>query len=158
MDRTVRDEVTGKDTLPNGNHVVPTAYYYCLLVKPDGSYERVVVAMSSSQLKHSRRWNSSMMSLQIEVRGRKVNPPMFSHIYFAHTQEESKDKNTWAGWVIGRPELISDVELYLTARKFHEDVTRGSVKVAPPQDDAEYGRAGDPTPGEATTGDEEDVF
>jgi len=133
LDKCTKNE-RNQDVLPSGNHVVTTAYQYCLLVKEDGSTERIVISFTSTQLKKSRRWNSQMMSQQILINNKKVTPPMFGFIYKIDSEEESNDQGTWAGWSISSPELITDTDLYLSAKKFHDDVTKGVVKTAPPSD------------------------
>lgn len=117
-----------QDILPNGNHIVTTAYHYCLLVNEDGSFERVVLSLTSTQLKKSRRWLSQAMGLMIDVNGKKVRPPMYSHTYVATSAIETKDKNSWYGWNIGSPEMIKSSDLYKAAKQFHDEVTKGLVK------------------------------
>jgi hypothetical protein len=131
LDKCTKND-RNQDILPSGNNVVTTAYHYCLLVKDDESTERVVISLTSTQLKKSRRWNSQMMSLQITLNNKKITPPMYAHIYTAKSVEESNDQGAWAGWEIGSPELITDTDLYLTAKKFHDDVTKGAVRTVPP--------------------------
>lgn len=122
------------DVLPNGNHIVTTAYHYCLIVKEDGSFERVVLSLTSTQLKKSRRWLSQMMSLMINVNGKKITPPMYSHTYKVTTAEESNDFGTWYGFHFGNPSMLQSKDLYLDAKKFHHDVTSGIVKTAEPHE------------------------
>ena len=61
LDKCTKNE-RNQDVLPSGNHVVTTAYQYCLLVKEDGSTERIVISFTSTQLKKSRRWNRQILS------------------------------------------------------------------------------------------------
>jgi hypothetical protein len=153
LEQTERDENNG-DMLPNGNQVVTTAYHYCLLVKEDNTTEQVVISLTSTQLKKSRRWNSSMIALKMKHKGRILTPPMYSHIYEASSVEESNDLGAWSGWVFGNPEKITDADLYMMAKKFHDDVTKGTVKTAPPPDMSEH--MGSPEDDIEKTG--EDVF
>lgn len=123
-----------QDVLPNGNLIVTTAYHY-VLVLTEGGFERAVMAMSSTQLKKSRRWLGQMMSLQIKVGDKSFTPPPFSHSYHVATGMETKDSNSWFGWIINDPVLVNDKNLYETAKKFGQDVSAGLVKVtAPPQE------------------------
>lgn len=117
-----------QDILPNGNQIVTTAYHYCLLLNENGTFERVVLSLTSTQLKKSRRWMSQMMGLMIEINGKKVRPPMYSHVYSATAVIETKDKNSWYGWNIGSPELIKSGEIYKAAKQFHDEVTKGLIK------------------------------
>lgn len=131
LDQTKKDD-NNNDVLPNGNHIVTTAYHFCLLVKDDGSFDRVVIAMTSTQLKKSRRWISQMRALQIPVGNKKINPPMYSHIYPISSVPEQNDKGAWSGFAIGNPTMISTRELYESAKAFYQEVTAGVVKTAEP--------------------------
>ena len=131
LDNCNRDE-KNRNILPNGNQVVDTAYHYCLLVYEDESFDQVVVSLTSTQLKKSRRWNSMALALKIEVGNKSFTPPMYSHTYVAKTVEEDNDIGSWSGWLIGEPTPIDNAELYAAAKKLHDDVTRGGIKTAPP--------------------------
>lgn len=145
------DENGRRDVLPNGNHIVVTAYHYCLLVKDNGDFDRAVISFTSTQLKKSRKWNTQMLNQKIEVKGKKVTPPMFSHTYTLAPVEESNDRGSWIGWEITNPKIIQDPDLYVMARKFHADVSAGEVKTAPPPEEA--GVSSD-----AGANDEEELF
>lgn len=132
--QTKRDPDTHADVLPNGNHIVTTAYHYCLLVKEGGAADRVVISFTSTQLKKSRRWNSQMINLKVEIGGKYITPPMYSHMYKVSSQPEDNDKGEWSGWVIGAPTMIKDPALYQDAKAFHQAVVGGLVKTQEPVD------------------------
>jgi hypothetical protein len=142
LDHTTKNQ-QGRDVLKNGNVIVTTAYHYVLLVSEDGSYERVVMSLTSTQLKKSRKWNAVMTSIQLQGKNGKFNPPSFSHSYLLHTVQETKDKLSWFGWNMEAPELIADPGLYAAAKKFNADVSGGTVKVATP--DTEHTETGPAT-------------
>jgi hypothetical protein len=120
-----------QDILPNGNLIVTTAYHY-VLVLADGGFERALIAMSSTQLKKSRRWLGQMMALQVKAGDKTFTPPPFSHSYHLGTGMETKDANSWYGWLINDPSMVQDKGVYEAAKKFGADVTAGLVKVAEP--------------------------
>lgn len=122
----------GQDLLPNGNNIVTTAYHFCLIVTPEGAAKRIVIPMTSTQLKKSRKWIAQMMDLRITVGNRKINPPMFSHTYPMATIGEKNEKGKWYGYNIGVPSIITEKDLYLEAKAFYTDVISGSVKTAEP--------------------------
>lgn len=134
-DDTILKECTrnerNQETLKNGNNIVTTAYHYAIIVS-EGKFERVIIAMSSTQLKKSRRWNSQMMSLQLDLGGKKVTPPSFSHSYLFSTVMETKDQNSWYNWAIGPAKMLESAELYSFAKQFYNEVKQGSVKVSTP--------------------------
>lgn len=140
LERTKKNE-RGQDVLPNGNLIVTTAYHYVMVVS-DGGFERALLAMSSTQLKKSRRWLGQMMSLQVKVGDKSFTPPPFSHSYHVGTGMETKDTNSWYGWLINDPLMVNDKGLYEAAKKFGADVTAGLVKVSePPAEGAPTGEA-----------------
>jgi hypothetical protein len=140
LEKTKKNE-RGQDVLPNGNLIVTTAYHYVMVVS-DGGFERALLAMSSTQLKKSRRWLGQMMSLQVKMGDRSFTPPPFSHSYHVGTGMETKDTNSWYGWLINDPVMITDKGLYEAAKKFGSDVTAGLVKVSePPAEGAPTGEA-----------------
>lgn len=130
LEKTKKNE-RNQDVLPNGNLIVTTSYHY-VLVLTEGGYERAVMAMSSTQLKKSRRWLGQMMSLQVKIGDKSFTPPPFSHSYHVGTGMETKDTNSWFGWIINDPTMINDKGLYETAKKFGQDVSAGLVKVSEP--------------------------
>ena len=100
-------------------------------------------------MKKSRRWISQMQSLQIRHEGKLFWPPMWSHIYKATTVLETKDQYSYYNWSFGTPRMITDQEVYQTAKRFHDDVVGGAVVVgAPPETHAQEQEATD-DPGEA---------
>lgn len=125
-----------QDILPNGNLIVTTAYHYVLLLS-DAGFERAVMAMSSTQLKKSRRWLGQMMALQVKVGDKSFTPPPFSHSYHVTTGMETKDTNSWYGWIINDPKLVDDKSIYDVAKKFGQDVGQGLVKVSTPEQETE---------------------
>jgi hypothetical protein len=131
--KCTKDE-KGKYKNSAGNYIVETAYHFVLLVADDGSYEQAVISMASTQLKNSRRLISLLMSLKLDFGGKKVDAPMFSHTFDVNTKIETKGENSWFGWDLTHPTLITDPALYTAARKFHEMVKDG-LDLTPPADD-----------------------
>lgn len=132
-----RDE-KNNDVLKNGNHLVQTAYHYCLLIKPSGDVKRVVVGMTRTQLKKSRKWNTVMRELRLPIGkdGKFMAPPTFAYTYELTTENETNKRGqTYRNFSLGDPALIQDRELYLAARGFHDEVSRGTVVVTPPMED-----------------------
>lgn len=134
MAKTVQDDKKN-NVLPSGNHIVETAYHYVIRVKEDGSIERAIISMTSTQLKSSRRWIAQQMGIQLKVGERMINPPPFSHTYLFKTSLQQKDSWVWSGWDIGAATLIQDRDLYATAKEFANDIKKGLVKISPPPSD-----------------------
>jgi hypothetical protein len=129
LDECTRDK-KGRYITEGGNHIIETATYYVLLETEPGVFTRVVLPMTSTQLKKSRRWNTLMRSLIIENprTGNKFNPPIFSHFYTLRTVDENNDQGDWKGWVITQGDMITDANLLQEAKAFR-DLVRGNEVV-----------------------------
>ena len=128
----------GQDVLPNGNLIVMTNYHYCLLLDDNENIvDRAVIAMSSTQLKKSRRWNSMMTSIMVPGKDGNFNPPMFSHQYHLSTEHEDNSKGDWYGWIISNKGMLTNAATYNAAKQFAIDISKGLVKVAPPETESE---------------------
>lgn len=135
MDRAVRNE-KGKDVLPNGNIVEPTAHHYCLLLKEDGTFEQVLITMKSTQLKKSRKWNSMMLAQKARAKdGSLFTPASYAYVYQATTVAESNDQGSWFGWSISLVGPLTDPNVYRAAREFAQAIRSGNVKVKHEADD-----------------------
>jgi hypothetical protein len=120
----------------NGNILTETAYHYVMCVDPEFGLVASVLAMSSTQLKKSRRWNSLMSAMRVTgANGQKLRAPSFAHIWRLTTTPESNDKGSWWGLVITSEGLINDSSVYQEARRFSQAVSEGKVQVtAPPSE------------------------
>ena len=108
----------GQDELQNGNYIQTTANHYVLLLE-NGKATPVMVAMSSTQLKKSRRWNSMMAGIRLRRKdGTSFTPSSFSHSYQLTTVPEKNSKGTWYGWKIDMIGQLEDVSLYHAAKAF----------------------------------------
>lgn len=127
----------GRIVLPDGTYLVETAEHYVLVVYPDGSAKRAVIAMSSTQLKKSRRWMTMAGEKQISnpKTGDFFTAPSFYFTYKLKTQPENNDNGDWHGWRIseGRQLDLSvngDKSLFKLAHEFQKSVDKGEVEVS----------------------------
>ena len=108
----------GAFVLPNGNYLMDTRQHYVLMIKPDGSTEPAMMPMSSSQIKHSRKWVTQMNSVKITgPSGKKIVPPTYAQVYDLTTQQESNDQGTWYGFHLTYNGIVQDPDI------FHESKT-----------------------------------
>lgn len=86
--------------LENGNEIVPTAEFYGFNVSDD--MRPVFIAMSSTQLKKARKWNSLLTGEKVidPKTGLRFTPPFFFRSYVLSTAEESNNEGEWSGWKI----------------------------------------------------------
>lgn len=117
-DDLMTDPVTGNTIRPNGDVINQTAYYLAIL--EEESWDKVIINMTSTQLKKSRKWNSMMAAVKFGPEKKTV--PMFGCKYTLQSVVESNQKGTWWGWSIGTPEFYNDETLFFKAREANQIV------------------------------------
>jgi hypothetical protein len=125
------------DITPDGNTLKASCSHYAVIVKPDGSLERVIIDFASTQIKKSKKWLATMMGLQVTIGDRRFTAPMFSHSYTVKSAIEKNDEGSWFGYSITTPKPVEDRTVYAFARQFHADVKAGAVKAAEPIEEEE---------------------
>jgi len=132
MKQTTKDD-KNKDALPNGNILVDTRQHFCLLVV-NGEATPVVISMSSTQMKKSKKWMTVMQNIKMaRPNGTTFTPPMFAYHYTVETVPESNDQGSWFGWKITIGELVVENELFEQAKAFRDAVVAGEAKAVPPE-------------------------
>ena len=125
--KTCTKDDKGKDILSNGNLLVPTAVHYvCSWL--DGPILGIM-SMTSTALKKSRKWNSTMSGIKVQGSKGMYTPPTFGHSYSIKTHQESNNYGTWFNWDITLKGEVDDENLYLLCKKFSNDMQQGLVKV-----------------------------
>jgi hypothetical protein len=128
----------GQDILPNGNLVVTTAYFFGFYVRNDEPV-RVVLSMTSTQLKKARQWLSLATSIRFRrPDGSTYNPPLFSHVYNLSSVPESNDQGSWYGWKVQNAGPLSDELLIETGRSVVREQKDSQLRLAnsaPKQED-----------------------
>lgn len=109
-----------------GNQIVDTRYHYVILVRGDGMLQPMVIAMSSTQVKKSKRLMSDM-DLLIRSKGLKAS---FQLKYAIKTVSESNEHGTWRGWEITRDGLVAEQDHLDAAIGFYKAIKAGEVKEA----------------------------
>lgn len=133
----------GRIVLPDGTYLVETAEHYVLVVYPDGTAKRAVIAMSSTQLKKSRRWMTMAGEKQVKnpATGEFFTAPSFYFTYKLSTQAEKNDSGDWQGWRIAEGRQLNladagDKSIFKMALEFQKSVDKGEVEVAENRGDA----------------------
>lgn len=141
LQQCTRDEKSGKDVTERGTEVIRSGQYFVKVVDPEtGHAQDCVLALSGTQLKKSRNWNSLIKSLLVDRpdgQG-KFNPAPFYQSYKLTTVFESNDKGDWMGVAISSFQPTINFprggELYQSARQLAAMVSGGQAKAAPVTD------------------------
>ena len=128
---TMRDPVTNRDQVTGGDSYIEETHQHYVVVKEAGNaYSTALIAMKSTQLKKSRKWNSMIASrTMIGTNGVPFVPARYSHVYHLKTIAEENSKGSWHGWDISLDSQVSDINLYNAAKAFAETVSAGDVEV-----------------------------
>ena len=112
-----------------GDYLQETAQQFVLVQQEDGHWTECLIAMKSTQLKKSRKWNSMIQSRVMTGKNGDFNPPRFSYIYDLKTVDESNSKGDWHGWEISLDSELNSIGVYKQAKLFAESINRGDVEV-----------------------------
>jgi len=135
-----RSSEDNKDYLTDGSgqYIEETHQHYVLILKDDGSADQALIAMKSTQLKKSRKWNSMMLSATIKGKNGMFTPPRFGFIYHLKSVGEENSKGSWHGWEMSRKEPVSSADVYAKAKAFAESIKKGGVVVKHEKDDIPF--------------------
>jgi hypothetical protein len=121
----------------DGSYIEETHQHFVLILEEDGSTSSALIAMKSTQLKKSRKWNSMIASRSIVGENGPFTPPRYSHVYLLKTVAEENSKGSWHGWDITLEGQIEDMAHYATSKAFNESIGSGDVKVKHTQEGAD---------------------
>ena len=113
----------------SGHYIEETAQHFVLLINEDGAIETALIAMKSTQLKKSRKWNSIMASRSMMGSKGPFTPPRFAYIYDLKTIGEENSKGSWHGWEMSVEGPVSEAHMYTRAKEFAASITAGDVVV-----------------------------
>ena len=112
-----------------GDYLQETAQQFVLVEQEDGRWTECLIAMKSTQLKKSRKWNSMIQSRVMTGKKGDFNPPRFAYVYHLKTIDESNRKGEWQGWEISLDSEVQSMDTYTQAKRFAESINRGDVEV-----------------------------
>lgn len=103
-----------------------TANHFCLLVKADGSAEDIVVSMSKSKLKTSRKWNSLI---------RLAGGDSFSRVYkLSGVEQTNANNDTFYGFDVANAGFPTEA-VYNRAEELYNAVSEGRATAQHDEDD-----------------------
>ena len=112
-----------------GSYIEETHQHFIVIVGDDGSMETALIAMKSTQLKKSRKWNSMVQSRTMQGKNGMFTPPRFSHVYALKTVSEENSKGSWHGWEISLNGPVEAANICQSAKAFATSILAGEVNV-----------------------------
>ena len=122
---TNKDMVIGGD----GSYLEETHQHFVIVLNDDGTSETALIAMKSTGLKKSRKWNSMMSSITMNGKNGPFTPPRFSSVYLLKSVSEENSKGKWHNWDMSRIGPVEDKGVYNRAREFRASIASGDVVV-----------------------------
>lgn len=111
------------ETLEDGEHceAIDTAQHFCLLIQPEkGRVEEIVISMSRSKMKVSRKWNSLI---------RMDGGDSFARVYRITAGPEKNSKNQDYYNISVAMAGFPTEAIYARAEKLYEQIKSGSVAI-----------------------------
>lgn len=125
-----------------------TRNHFVLVVDDEGSWSPALLSLASTQIKRSKRLMALIQGVvETAPNGRKFNPASFARIYVAGSESEKNAKGEWESFVFELEGPVADAQLYAAAKKFHSEVSSGSVVVAQPPSGMDEEHDGAPAAG-----------
>jgi hypothetical protein len=157
LKKCVRDD-KNRNVLNNGNVVNETSQWYCLL-QDGASWTRVFMPLTSTNLKHSRKWMTLCRTENVQMpNGELWKPPLFWRSWKLSAVEDSNDQGDW---VTFKPEkgastleLDPNRQLIRMCMSFYEDVSTAKVRGEIVDEDQGQGRT---INGSATSTEDKDI-
>lgn len=113
----------------NGTYLEETHQHFVLILEPDGTTTTALIPMKATQLKKSRKWNSTIAQRTLVGKNGPFTPPRFSHVYLLKTVSEENSKGSWHGWDITLEGVVDEAAVYSQAKQFAESIQAGDVEV-----------------------------
>lgn len=153
------DDDKVRPILPSGNVLAETNQHYVLILKPNGTWEPAVIAMSSSAMKASRLWNTLINRVVLaDEKGVAFSPASYYMHYRLKTIARQKDTYSWFGWTVEAIAPVPSREIYEAARAFESSVSKGLVRVKQEQVDEDTPAAAASAPTAGAAADDEIPF
>jgi hypothetical protein len=126
--------------LEDGTFLTDTREHYCLVARVPaegqdiGEVGMAVVSLSSTQIKWSKKWMSSMQARRlINPAGQSYCPPMYSMWWHAKAMVQTKGENSWYGWQLTPERPLASRNILEMARGFRESILSGVAKAEQPE-------------------------
>jgi len=121
-----------QNIMPNGNIISETSQWYCLL-QDGASWTRVFIPLTSTNLKHSRKWMTLCRTESVQMPdGSLWKPPLFWRSWKLVAIEDSNDRGDWTTFKPEKGsstlELDDSRQLIRACMSFYEDVKSNVVR------------------------------
>ncbi len=126
-----------------GNEMTETASHALLLVdRQTGDTTRIVVSMTSTKLKKSKRLNTLIKEQKLPS---GLAAPRYAQVYLLTVVPEKNNKGKFFNWEPKFAGLVPSKSVFDKALRYHQDVAKAGTPAPPDETDtADRGDGGDP--------------
>jgi hypothetical protein len=123
---------------PKSNDLIETYYVYGILVKEDGTSEKMIIAFTSTKNKIYKQWMTKARTIQVAIPdGRRITAPLFAHKYRITSVGQKNAKGSFFNFQVAFDgaeavdcRLGTTDPLFLEAVAFRELVQSDGIKAA----------------------------
>lgn len=127
--------------LPDGDWLVQTAHYYCVL---ESTWQQIIIPMSSTNLGASRKWQSLIDAQKIQVPGgRIITKPAFHTRFNLRTVYTDDGDNQWYKYSVSIEGPNENAQLREFCKAFALACARNEIKAAQPMNEGGHGDGDD---------------
>mgnify|MGYP003625067510 FL=1 len=133
---TTRSHEDNKDYTESGSYLEDTHHHYLLVLNDNETSTVALLAMKSTALKKSRKWNSMIASrVMTNDAGKIFSPPRFAYVYTLQVIEDGNDEGEWFNWDVTLEGPVDNADQYQEARQFAHSIKTGTVTVKHQQEE-----------------------
>lgn len=129
------------------DRLTDTRSHFGLVINADGSFSRVVISLSSTQIKKSKGLMALLSEAKIKTPQGLITPPTWMNRVKITSVAESNEEGNWQGIVFTPDGFLNDGAIYAAAKEFHDSIASGAARV-----DFESDAANEPASGSAAQG------
>lgn len=136
-------EVGEKPHEKKTDRVVDTRSHFCIVLDKKGRFlGRMLLALTSTQIKKSKQMMTMVDNARIDVDGVPTKPPTWMNRIIMTTVPESNDDGNWFGVQFAADGFIDTQELYDSGKAFHASIKDGKAKADHSKGEGEAGPGG----------------
>jgi hypothetical protein len=123
--QTTKEDEKRRNILPGGAEQLVDTRLHGVLLMGDSGLQASLIAMTSTNIKASKRWMTDMKEKQ-----KTDQLPTFAHIYKLTTIPDSNELGSWYKWSVAYVGPVTEQEHIDAAVAFHTALTSGQRKMA----------------------------
>ena len=118
----------GKVNPKTSDRFSDTRSHFGLLLRADGTFSRVLLALGSTQIKKSKQMISMLSEAKVQTARGALTPPTWMNIFRITTVVESNDEGSWHGVKPEAAGFVDRADVYEAGKAFNAAISAGEAK------------------------------